>query len=551
MVTPSPHAIRDLTADDVQVFDLPTFVLKNRIVNENQDPIEFQDHYFLIEPYQDYTPEQVVMKASQVGWSVLEIIKALHTAQYRKANIIYTLPSKSVVKDFVQPKVDPIINNNDIIRRSMGRTDSTALKSIGKNFIYFRGSWEQSAAISISAHILINDEVDRSKPLVLRTYKTRLDEAKRLRPDLGWVWQFSNPSIPGAGVDERWQVSDQKHWFVKCKKCSYEWYLKWPDNINMDTKEYVCARCHNVLTREDRRAGRWVNKKTSDVSGYWISQMMAPWIPASKIIEDSKEDLGVFHNFTLGLPYISADFSVDRETIVKCLNPDTNPRTDVAMGVDNGVIKHYVIGNRYGIFKVGKTESWEEIEDLRNRYGAYMCIDMNPYPHTPAELIRRYRGRVFGNYYFEDTKKMGTIRWLDGDDWGIVHSDRVQIIDQVVSALNAQDILFNLTLTELENSEYIYQWTQLYRTTEKNLKGMVVPKWKTIEGKPDHYAHATVYWYIALQKTLSAGGVVRPKPPTSQDPQHPTVSVDSRMPSINPAEVARRMARRQKLKKRQ
>lgn len=367
-----------LTLEQAQAFNILAWIEHNKLVNENQTRIEFYDHYFLKEPYLDYSLEQVVMKCTQIGWSVLSILKSLHLARYRGANVIYTLPSRSVVKDFVTPKVDPLIESNPAIKSMIGKTDSTALKSIGDRFVYFRGSWEMGASLSISAHALVNDEYDRSNQKVLESYTRRLDEAKRIRPDLGFIWQFSNPSIPGAGVDEKWQLSDQKHWFVTCPYCKYEWYMKFPDNINFEKETYMCAKCHNDWDDDVRRIGRWVKKRESDISGYWIPQLIVPWIPASKIIKDSKGDQEIFYNFTLGLPYVSKDYNVDRQTIIDCINPDANPRTDVAIGVDNGRYKHYVIGNRLGIFQVGMTESWEEIEDLRNRYSATMVIDMNP-----------------------------------------------------------------------------------------------------------------------------------------------------------------------------
>ena len=532
--------------DTAQAFNILAWIEHNHIVNENQSLIEFFDHAFLRDPYLDDSSELVVMKATQIGWSVLAILKSIWFAKYRGANIVYTLPSKSVVKDFVSPKVDPLIESNPSIKALIGKTDSTALKAIDKRFIYFRGSWEIGAALSISANILVNDEVDRSNQKVLAAYQRRLDDSRRTRPDLGHIWQFSNPSIPGAGVDEKWQMSDQKHWFVKCPLCNYDWYLKFPDNINFETQSYICAKCHRDLPDDARRRGRWVNKRESDISGYWISQMMIPWHPASKIIKDSEGDQEIFYNFTLGLPYISKDYTVDRQTILDCINPDANPRTNVAIGVDNGRVKHYVIGNRYGIFQVGVTESWDEIEDLRNRYSAYMVIDALPYPNVPQRLVKQYPGKVFVNYYSTDRKAREVLKWGDKDKRGVVYSDRTKIIDSVVADLHTQDIWFNLTLTDLE--EYIYHWGQLYRTVEESAQGIKVPKWETIEGKPDHFAHATVYWYIALQRTLNQGGVILPQRPKKEE-VNPTISIEHTMPALNINEVierAKRNARRRK-----
>jgi DNA-directed RNA polymerase subunit RPC12/RpoP len=507
------------------------FLHNNKIKNENGQLIEFKDHYFLIKPYADMTPRQVVMKASQVGWSVLAINKAMWLAKYKKANVIYTLPSKSIVKDFVTPKVDPIIMQNPLYQQMVGKTDSIALKNIGDRFVYFRGSWEETAAISISAHVLINDEADRSNQKVLRVYKTRLDDARRERPDLGFIWQFSNPSIPGYGVDEVWQESDQKHWFVKCPHCNYDWYLKFPDNIDFEREVYICAQCHKDLPDEARRVGRWVNKRTSDISGYWISQLMIPWIPASKIIEDSLGDKQVFHNFTLGLPYISADTSVSRKTITDCLVPGANPLTGVAIGVDNGVVKTVVIGNAYGIFRTYETENWDDIEADIKRYNAYCVIDSNPYPAMPIKLANKYRGRVYVHFFVQDQKDLKVIKWGESDKQYVVQSDRTKILDMLVGEFMNKEVVFNMTLAELE--QYIYDWGQLYRTIEENTKGIQRPVWRTIEGRRDHYAFATIYWRIALEKTYSDSGVVRSPLTKRQQPDSVIVSPGRTVPAID------------------
>lgn len=523
------------------------FILNNNIKNENGSPIEFKDHYFLIDPYADMTPEQVVMKPSQIGWSVCGINKTLWLAKYMKANVIYTMPSRTATKDFVSPKVDPIITQNPIYQSWMGKTDSTALKAVGDRFIYFRGSWEQTAAISISAHVLVNDEVDRSNQSVLSTYQTRLDDAKRERPDLGFVWQWSNPSIPGYGVDEKWQYSDQKHWFITCPHCNLELYLKFPDNINFETEQYICSKCQKTLSDDDRRRGRWVKKFTNrSISGYWISQLMVPWISAADIIKKSRGDKSIFYNFCLGLPYISAEESVTRKTITDCIIPTVNPKTHVVIGVDNGVIKTVVIGNIHGIFKIYETESWEEIEADLVRYNATMVIDANPYPTRPKQLAAKYPGRVFVHYFVQEQKDLQIIKWGEGDKDGVAVSDRTKVIDMVVSELKNKDIIFNLTLTELE--QYIYDWTQLYRTIEESAQGIQKPVWRTIQDRRDHYAFATIYWRIALEKVFVFGGVIRTPSKKEQSMFQKSVSIapDKTIPAIDVSEVLERSTKGKK-----
>lgn len=529
-----------LDLSKAEAFNAIAWILKNNLKNENGSAIEFKDHTFMMKPYMDNTPMQVALKCAQIGWSTLAILRSFHLARYAGANIIHTFPSRNMAKDFVIPKVDPLIENNPEIAKMIG-SSSTSLKQIGKRFIYYRGSYEQNEAISISAHILINDEYDRSNQQVLKTYRSRLDDAKREMPDLGWEWRFSNPTIPGYGVDELWQKSDKKHWFVKCTRCNYEWYLKFPENFNFETRERICTKCHRPLTREALTNGRWVNQRTSDVSGYWISQAFVPWISAGKIIDESFGDQEVFHNFTLGLPYISKDTSVSRESITKCIVPGYNPKTNVAMGVDNGIVKHFVIGNRFGIFRVGTTESWEEIENMRNQYGATMVIDSLPYPTIPARLAKKYPGKVFIHYYQPDKNSVGTIRWEQYE----VKSDRTKLIDEVVAEINSGDITFNMTSPELE--EYINHWQQVYRMIDTTPTGVQKPKWATIEGRPDHFAHATVYWRVALERTLSQGGIVRAGSATTRK-GNPVVSPDSTVPALSLDEALERGVKQERKK---
>jgi hypothetical protein len=202
------------------------------------------------------------------------------------------------------------------------------------------------------------------------------------------------------------------------------------------------------------------------------------------------------------------------------------------------VEKHYVVGNRYGIFRVGITKSWEDIEDLRNQYGATMVIDANPYPNTPKKLVEKYRGKVFMNYYVQDAKRVGVIRWGVNEKRGIVESDRTKIIDAVVAELNSQDITFNLTTTDLET--YIHHWEQLYRTIEETTRGQKIAVWKTIEGRADHFAHATVYWRIALEKAQLTSGVVRP-PPAKREVEHPEVNELGNVPALDIRNVLARV----------
>jgi hypothetical protein len=170
-----------------------------------------------------------------------------------------------------------------------------------------------------------------------------------------------------------------------------------------------------------------------------------------------------------------------------------------------------------------------------------MVIDALPYPTMPNKLANKYPGKVFVHYYQQDKKSTGVVKW-DGEQH-LVKSDRTKIIDSVVSDINAKDIVYNLTSAELE--QYIYHCEQMYRVIVETPQGIKKPAWKTIEGRPDHYFHATVYWRLALEQTLGQGGIITHERPGKKLGQ-PVVSEDGTVPALDLKEVAKKVARKQR-----
>ena len=514
------------------------WVVSNNFVTENQQPLEFKDRRYLIQPMSDFHPHQVYKKSAQVGESVEKIIKSFWVNKELKLNVGYVLPSKNIVKDFVTPKVDPLINSNPALS-ALVSSDTITLKQIANRFTYFRGAYSEREAIAISLDVLVLDEKDRMpNQTVVNTYKSRLQASK-----YGWIWELSNPSVEGYGVDATYRDSDQMHWFVKCSHCGYETFLDWERSelvtksgtryshyVHQDKEIYACGKCGKEIYDDDRRNGRWVAKypkRTEDnkgIRGYWISQMMCAWVSAAHLVKTYHESTSeFFHNYVLGKAYTATDVKMNRDVIVQAMSPQKMLETNVAMGVDNGTTKHYVIGTPYGIFKYGKTDSWDEIEYLIKRYNAYAVLDPMPYQVTPKKLVQQFPGKVFICYYQKDRKGLGIVRWGEGKDRGVVFADRTKIFDMLVGEIQDKKLLFGMTLSELE--PYISHWTPMYRVVEENNLGVPMGKWLTIEGKPNHWAHSTVYYRLALDKMLSGmgAGVVRREKQYSHKDIAPTV----------------------------
>lgn len=485
------------------------WAVNNKFVTENSKPLEFENRRFLIEPFDDMTKDQAIMKSAQVGWSVMNILKSAHVASKLRYNVIYILPTKSVVNDFVVPKVDKLIEFNPALRDLM-KVDSRGLKQFGDRFVYYRGAFSEKEAISISADLLVGDEFDRCDQNVLNTYRSRLNAS-----DWGAYWKFSNPSIPGFGVHELYQDSDQMHWLITCHRCNHATFIDWQESqeknhfVDMETPAYRCGNCKRVLTNADRANGDWrpFRPENTKRRGYWLNQMMAPWVSPEKIVEEYQTgDLAYFHNFVLGLPYQAAELMINRESILRSTSPNPVRRIGMTLGVDNGIEKHWVLmkASDNAVVDYGVTESWDDIEGLINKYDATTVIDANPYPDIPKKLVKKYFGQVFINYYKIDQASMETIRFKEGDDYGIVHTDRTKIFDQVAGEIHSHELAFYMTHGEVDG--IVRHAENMYRVVEENNAGIKRGKWMVKTNRPDHWMHALVYAKIARHYAMSTDG---------------------------------------------
>src|SRR3989344_2113525 len=147
--------INNTTSIDSASFSIHTWIRKYRIKNEKGDLIEFKNHLFLYDIYRDQSPQIVCMKAAQIGFSTLAILKNIFDAWSKHLEIIYTLSTDHDAAAFVSGKVDRIVANNPVLKDYVAYKDSVEQKSIGKSMIYFKGTHTKKAAITITADRLV------------------------------------------------------------------------------------------------------------------------------------------------------------------------------------------------------------------------------------------------------------------------------------------------------------------------------------------------------------------------------------------------------------
>lgn len=512
--------------------DTDAWIDYHEITNEKGERIEWNNHQFLLDIYNDQSQNLIVMKPAQVGMSVLEILKNIHDAERQKMDIIYTLPTDKDVGVFVGGKVNRIIANNPHLEKLTADKDSIEQKQIGNSMVYFRGTWTAKAAIMVTADRLVHDEKDSSKQSVIADYQARLQHSKYKQTHV-----FSHPSVPNNGVDMEWKMSDQKEWFIVCSHCKYEQYLSWNTedpkkmSIDIEKKIFICKKCHGELSDDDRRIGRWVarfdREKHPEIkwSGYHISLLMAPWIDAEYIINKynecmaGKQTMDFFYNKVLGLPYAGSGNAVTEETIKGLWTKDKNLyKGRLIIGVDTGLFLRYVVGNKQGL--VGYGQMTDYMPDDTNKLALNQTLEyfLKEFPESvmvvdqggdiigSRKLRAKYPGRVFLCHYAQDRKTMQLIRWGSGDESGNVVVDRNRMMQLVID--EAKDRRFYLYNGQNQEDwhEYWLHWSHIYRVVEEDNTGK--PKYVWMRSDRDDWVHATVYWRIGVDKFGGTGGIV-------------------------------------------
>jgi hypothetical protein len=151
--------------------------------------------------------------------------------------------------------------------------------------------------------------------------------------------------------------------------------------------------------------------------------------------------------------------------------------------------------NSQGIFKVGVTTDWQEIERLMAVYDVEQAVfDGMPDITEPRKLRDKYLGRVWLSFFKKDVRKADYVTW--DKKTHTVYSDRTKIIQNVIDAFVARNIRFQIDINEL--GEYIDQWQALYKTVEKDNMGIERDVWES--GGNDHFAFATIYAALAFSQ---------------------------------------------------
>ncbi len=509
----------DLTPKDISSTDCGYWARVSKI-RLQASVFSFIDHEYQIEPIGSLARRRCYMKATQGGFTEIEVLRSLWAMIYKHhpQGDLYTFPTTDDVNEFSKSRFNPLIlANPDVIGKyvkSGGRgTDTASLKKIHDAFLYLRGARlsqkisdenESSKMRSIPVDSVKFDEVDLMDEAVIAKARGRMGHSK-VKEEV----YISNPLIPGEGIDKIFSTSDQRYWFRKCG-CS-EWTcaeLSFPEcvKIRKDGTGYIgCNKCGEEVFIRD---GEWVPsiRANSDfMHGYRWSQLSSVFNDPAEILEDFSNppegNLADVYRLRLGLPYIATEDRLTEAQVYNCcgiyIQSHSHPGP-CAMGVDVGKIKHVVIGVRtgndqYEIVKVAQLSKWEDIHDIAGKFNVKSdVVDIRPYEDSARKYQLESKHRTYLCEYKENTP-MGTVY---NNNTGIVAVNRTEIFDTTHRMIITPGML-TIPRYCSEIKEFARQTCGAYKVLETNKKsGTSIYRYK---GKDDHYRNALNYFVLAAK----------------------------------------------------
>ncbi len=502
----------------------------------------FKNREYQIEPMTSNCRRRCYMKATQLGFTEMEVLRALHAMifKYLPKGVLYMFPNTDAVREFGKSRFDPLIAAN---RYAIGRyvkpagkgTDTASLKKIGDAFLFLRGARlshkisqqdESIQMIGIPVDRLVFDEVDKMSKKVIAKARGRLGDS-----DIKEEVFIANPLVPDDGIDEIFQDSDQRYWFRKCRfcgkfTCAEKFFMEDPERCvgtRQDGTGYIaCHNCGRELLIDwfegESLTSEWVpdvKANTDYMQGYQLSQLTSIKNDPLEILHQYRNpperNLGDIIRLRLGFPWIGAEDRLTSADVYNCCNGEemhSHSAGPCCMGVDVGDTKHVVIGQRinreqYQVLKVIQLTSWQDIGDIARRFNVRSAvIDMRPLRDAAADFQSKQKYPVFLCEYSDNPAFM---RLWDTKK-GVVKDYRTALFDETHRMVVTPGMLTIPRKTNLEIQEFVKQMCNPYKILEISEK--TGAKAFRYRGKNDHYRNAMNYFLLAAQKSgvARAGG---------------------------------------------
>lgn len=522
--------------------NVPEWIEKNTFIQGK--PFNFKGHEYQLRILASRKPEKFVKKCSQLGISELQVRIALaYSYMIPHFSTIMTLPNASFAATFSKTRIDPVIRDSTLLREALdGGNDSAELKQIGTSLLYIRGTFTQSAAISVPADMLIHDEVDFSDQAALTSFQSRLTHS-----EYKWIMKTSTPTVPNYGIDDEFKSSNRYVNFCKCDRCGHQFIPNYRTDIvipgfdgdimQLDKRRLPKERwrdaylqCPKCKKKPDLSLAHreWVCENDDEqhtADGFQISPFDAPtFITVQNLLQSRTryKRISDFVNFSLGQcdeDELSGIQPIDLEQMRLMFMPGLVGKV---LGVDMGVTCHIVeaaidAGVKLMVVKLHRVN----YKDFRVYFAQLMkevrpiavVIDSQPYVETVHATQVLYQN-VYGSVYV-NAKGLRAYRLMDEEeDKGEALLDERQVnvnrnvaLDFLMEDIRAGEIGIDPMLPEEDLEEFDDHMRDMRRirtVAPGNNPDTERFVWVKSKGEMDHWHHALLYAWVAARLRLAA-----------------------------------------------
>lgn len=532
-----------ITYSDFPVFKLPRKSLRLRNHKDSKPTKTFRRHIVSIKEVETRPVKCITVDSRNHLFLAGEGMIPTHNTevQIRKAlgflvrnrgtSLIFSLPNEDMFERVSKARVKPIVNADKVFNTSEDSANksvrSTEIMQFGQSFLYLVPALE-SAATSIAADFVMNDEVDLSDQKMISLFNSRLQGSKYKLSQ-----KFSTPSFPSYGIDLNWQTSDQHLYMCRCSSCGHQNHpefnrnfihipglpdiesltdltVEFQDDIELHNSYVMCEKCHMPLDLGNPDMREWVAMYPNRTAtrGYRISPFVTDNLSVQYIIKSlweyqKNEYVRGFYNTVLGLPYSDGNMQIPIQAIHDCMTEDTmapdlaHVSGDLWIGIDVGQTCHVTIGvgpnkdniNIISIYSVKIDEIVSHCKTLCERYNVRGgCIDRHPYEPTSREIFNVTKGIIV------------PVEYRGSKDIHIVENEYKEITHAQV---NRTSFLDNLATRIRKRACKISGYGYHKQVFIEHLRDMVreetpekEAKWIKLNGN-DHFFHSTAFMLIA------------------------------------------------------
>jgi Phage terminase large subunit (GpA) len=483
-----------------------------------------------------------VVKCAQIGLSTVSMCHALAAlATQRPLNVIYTMPSATDAVKLSTTKMAPLLMGSPELRRLVNpEVNNSELKQLGTNFLFIRGTRSETAALSISADMLVNDEIDRSDPDTLLQFRSRLQASKHRL-----IRNFSTPTIAGVGISKEAETSRRYRHFATCACCGHrflpEYYthMQIPGysgslmditrsnlkDVRWQEAHWACPKCGKD-PQLDRSRLEWVVENHLDqheAATYYVSPATAYGILTPDYIVRSSTEFNTkaeFHNQVLGIEAETSDDQISPSDVAACAyEGDLNSSEVHYMGCDMGHITCTVSIGRMTLDGKLLVVHREEIplaifEQRRRELCAKYRVLISVHDAQPeTDLVRRitdYDKNAYGaGFVTTKSTDMYTVAQRDADhttgrmNLRMVKVNRTVALDSIMQMFKDRSLVIHQgPRSEAYNAHY----TDMRRQQVFDRNNEITYQWVKSSKGEDHMHFALLYLMLACRLRATAQG---------------------------------------------